>query len=681
MEKEKILIVDDSEMNRSILADMLADYEIIEAEDGVEAVEILSRRLPELSLMLLDIVMPRLDGFGVLEKMKERDWIEKLPVIIISAENGSNHVERAYELGATDFIARPFDSLIVQRRVVNTLLLYAKQKRLIRIAEEQVREKERYNDLMIDILSQLVEFRNGESGLHIKHVRRLTQLFLTRLEARTDAYPLTEGEISLICTASALHDIGKIAIDDKILNKPGRLTPEEYEIMKTHSALGADMLRKIVEHQNEPLIQKAAEICRWHHERWDGGGYPDGLRGDAIPISAQVVALADVYDALTSKRVYKPAYSHEQAVRMILGGECGAFNPLLLECISENDPQLQNARWDESIDQPGKTRSRAILEELHDESGASRRTLSLLEKERMKNSVLASMAETVQFEYTPDPPMITMSPWGAQKLGLPEIIMDPKNSDELFRVLDREYWEEMSRFMRASTPEDSEKRIDCPLHYGGETRWARILLRTIWTDDEDPVLESVMGTVLDIHDSRVRIEELARRSTQDSLTGLLNRASARERIERRMAEKPEDHFALCEIDIDDFKKLNDTFGHMFGDQVLRELSRRMKHSVRSSDICCRAGGEEFFLFLDYNDQIESTVDRIYKSLCFEIEGLNITVSMGVALSVTEGPDYTRLYRAADLALYKVKKSGKKHYRFYEQAMSDALEDVAGEEGR
>ena len=323
MRKEKILIVDDSEMNRSILADMLSDsYEVLEAEDGVRAVALLSRQASELSLLLLDIVMPRLDGFGVLEAMKVHGWIRDLPVIVISAENSPSQVERAYELGVTDFITRPFDALIVRRRVVNTLLLSVKQKRLIDMVEEQVYEKERHSDLMIDILSHIMEFRNGESGLHILHVRTLTDLLLSHLTRRTDRYHLTMADIAVISTASALHDIGKMTIEEKILNKPGKLTPEEFEIMKTHAAAGEAMLREVPLYQDEPLVKVAREICRWHHERYDGRGYPDGLQGDEIPISAQVVAMADVYDALTSQRVYKPPFSHEQAVKMIVGGEC-----------------------------------------------------------------------------------------------------------------------------------------------------------------------------------------------------------------------------------------------------------------------------------------------------------------------------------------------------------------------
>ena len=342
--KETILIVDDSVLNRMVLIEILGkeNYTFLEAENGQQAVELLDCH-PEVDLLLLDITMPEIDGFGVLEIMNQYHWIEETPVIMISAEDSYTFVERAYDLGASDYITRPFDARVVCRRVSNTLMLYAKQKRLVQMVAEQVYEKEKVSNTMISILSHIVEFRNNESGLHVVHIRTITELLLRRLRKKTDRYPLTEADISLISTASALHDIGKINIPEQILNKPGRLTKEEFDIIKTHSAVGEHMLRQIPFNQNEPLVKVAREICRWHHERWDGRGYPDGLQGDEIPISAQVVSLADVYDALTSERCYKAAFDHETALNMIVNGECGAFNPLLLECLMDGADQIKQA--------------------------------------------------------------------------------------------------------------------------------------------------------------------------------------------------------------------------------------------------------------------------------------------------------------------------------------------------
>lgn len=333
---QKILIIDDSEMNRLLLSEMLGEeFDILEAENGEEGLGILHQYGTSISVVLLDIVMPVMDGFEVLDFMIKEHWNEEIPVIMISSENSPDTMRKAYEMGVVDYISRPFDARVVYRRVVNTIKLYAKQRRLVTLITNQVYEKEKNNRMMISILSQIVEFRNGESGQHVLNINILTGLLLERLVQKTDKYHLNWSDRLLITTASALHDIGKIGISDRILNKPGRLSEEEFEIVKRHPIIGASILKNLALHQDEPLVKVAYEICRWHHERYDGGGYPDGLKGEQIPISAQIVSLADVYDALVSERIYKKAYSHEEAVRMILAGECGAFNPLLLECLEE----------------------------------------------------------------------------------------------------------------------------------------------------------------------------------------------------------------------------------------------------------------------------------------------------------------------------------------------------------
>ena len=338
----QLLVVDDSEMNREILKEILGkEYRILEACDGEEALKMLEQYGTEISLVLLDIIMPKMDGFEVLAYMNRDKWIEDIPVIMISSEGSESYIRRAYELGASDYISRPFDAKVVYQRVINMIKLYAKQRRLIHLVTDQIYEKEKNNRMMTGILSQIVEFRNGESGLHVLHINILTQLLLEKLMRKSENYDLSWSQQHMIATASALHDIGKIGIDEKILNKPGKLTKEEFEAMKQHTIIGARMLDRLEMYHDEEMMKYAYEICRWHHERYDGKGYPDGLVGEEIPISAQVVSLADAYDALISDRVYKKAYSHEQAVKMILNGECGAFNPVLLECLTDIQDHLK----------------------------------------------------------------------------------------------------------------------------------------------------------------------------------------------------------------------------------------------------------------------------------------------------------------------------------------------------
>ena len=340
--KQRILVVDDSEMNRAILCEMLKDdFEIIEATNGQECVSLIEQYGKEISLVLLDIVMPIMDGFEILMYMNRNHWIEDVPVIMISSEESENYIRKAFKFGVSDYISRPFDSKVVYQRVFNTIKLYAKQRRLISMVSDQMHEKEKNNQMMVEVLSQIMEFRNGESGLHVVHINTLTRLLLERLVENTDAYNLTPDDCYLISTASAFHDIGKVGIDESILNKPGKLTKEEFETMKEHTLIGASMLDKLEHYKDEKMIKIAYQICRWHHERYDGKGYPDGLTGEQIPIAAQVVSVADVYDALVSKRVYKDAYSHEQAMKMILNGECGAFNPLLMEVLVEIQDKIK----------------------------------------------------------------------------------------------------------------------------------------------------------------------------------------------------------------------------------------------------------------------------------------------------------------------------------------------------
>lgn len=340
--KYRILVVDDSEMNREILSEILnEEYDIIEADSGDTCIDMLRKYETGISLVLLDIVMPGMDGFGVLNYMNHHHYLEDIPVIMISSEDSTETVRRAYEMGVSDYINRPFDAGVVHRRVYNTIKLYAKQRRLIALITNQVYEKEKNNRKMVGILSQIVEFRNGESGSHVLNINIFTGMLLESLVQHTDKYDLSWSERLLITTASALHDIGKIGIDDKILNKPGRLTDEEFKIMQNHTIIGASILENMGSYQDEELMKVAYQICRWHHERYDGKGYPDGLKGDEIPISAQVVSLADVYDALVSERVYKKAYSHEKAIEMITNGECGCFNPILLECLLDIQDRIK----------------------------------------------------------------------------------------------------------------------------------------------------------------------------------------------------------------------------------------------------------------------------------------------------------------------------------------------------
>ena len=344
-ERPHVLIVDDSEFNRELLCGILGEsFEILEADSGKEGLKLLRRYGTQISVVLLDIIMPEMDGFDVLDEMNREHWLDNIPVIMISADDSDENIRRAFDLGVTDYICRPFDAKVVERRIRNTITLNLKQRRMLSLLAEQSRDKEKIGQMMVDILSNTVCYVNGESGQHIRNIQRITAILLERLLLKTDRYRLSFQDCVMISTASALHDIGKVGINTFILNKPGILTPEEYEVMKKHTLIGEHILKsgELSEFREEPLLKTAEQICRWHHERYDGSGYPDGLSGEEIPIAAQVVSIADVFDALMSKRSYKEALSAEVALRMIENGECGSFNPVLIECLKQAVGKLES---------------------------------------------------------------------------------------------------------------------------------------------------------------------------------------------------------------------------------------------------------------------------------------------------------------------------------------------------
>ena len=334
--KGTVLIVDDSALNREILVSILKnEYELVEAADGEECIEKLNEYGTRISVVLLDLVMPNLNGFDVLDYMNKKDLIGEIPVITITGDESLDTVRVAYEMGVSDYITRPFDAKVVYRRVSNTIKVYSRQKRLIYELKNQMREKEKNRDMMIEILCRIIERRGGYTGNHASHITEFTRILLEKLVSAKKDCGVDAKDIPVISTAAAFHDLGKISIAREIIDKKGKLTAEEFEIIKTHTSAGEEMLLDLADFEDEPLVYYARQICRSHHERYDGKGYPDGLKGDEIPVAAQVVAICDVYDALISERPYKRAYSHEEAVKMIKNGECGAFNPVIIECFDE----------------------------------------------------------------------------------------------------------------------------------------------------------------------------------------------------------------------------------------------------------------------------------------------------------------------------------------------------------
>ena len=614
MSEKCILIVDDSPFNRTMLKDIIGQgYNFLEANNGYDAISIISEYQNRIDLVLLDIVMPRMDGFEVLVKMNKAHWIDFIPVIMISSETSLSHVEHAYDLGAVDFITRPFESRTVLQRIKNTLSLYEKQKHLQGLIYEQVYDNEKNNQMMIEILSHIVEFRNGESGLHVLHIRIITEMLLKALIKHSPHYSFTPHQITLIVNASALHDIGKIGIDEKILNKPGKLTVAEFETMKKHALIGASMLENMSDKQKEELVQYAYDICRWHHERWDGRGYPDGLKEDEIPIWAQVVSIADVYDALTSERVYKKAYSHQKAIQMILNGECGSFNPLLIQCLLEIEDVLETELKTNSLggmtSQEIERTTNSIIN--NSEYKVSDRTLNLLDCIQTKHDFYMNQSRNIIAEYEFDTQILTLSRWGAQLLGLNERIIDPLHNDKFLQVVDKNDIDSMRQQLSQMGQENAYVSLPISLtihHY----RQDYIFNGKLFFDEDYQHIHSLFGMI-------VQKQEVYRNNPLDS-------------FDRMILEHPENDYLLCVVQLDkhnhiDFEKMGGSCH--FGDQFIN------------------IDDHEFIMFRQYHDSFKEETDLLMSKLAS-----HHFLKIGVAIFPRDGKSVYDLFMTAVFNMHR-----------------------------
>lgn len=771
--KAKILIVDDAQINRIILCELLRDqYQILEAEDGKKALEIMKED-KMIDLVLLDIVMPNMDGYQVLEKMKEQRYLEYLPVIIISSEGNTTSMEKAYELGATDYIRRPFESYIINRRIKNTLMLYEKQKKLVHLVEQQVQKRVNNNTTLINVLGHIVEFRNGESGLHIQHIQTITKMLLLQLGKKSHEYKLSDADILLISTASSLHDIGKISIDEKILNKPGRLTKDEFEIVKQHSSIGAEMLKTVPNYNNNDLLEYAYQICRWHHERYDGHGYPDGLVGDQIPISAQVVSIADVYDALTSERCYKKAYSHEQAMKMIVDGQCGVFNPLLLECLCDISEEMKASLFENE-----NYADQAVVSKMTDEL-VIKQFRSEMPKEKNNESQNRKFFQEMTFEYDAFKDAVYISSQAAKDLGIDEIIYHPKNHE--FSFFNKSTIKLLKDKLKETTHLNPEVDLKIYAHIGKQKQWYHLQASTRWNGSvykgfvgklvkdnniqvihniqenislkytyteikdfieslkdiftvvrlidfqkhqsakaENDQIEIIEGNCYDYWkrkdvcvnciskqayikkgqafklefvdyniyaiiaqyvevDERPWVLELVYKTKEDIILGAHGKTRFLKNIvtynkeyytdvltgaySRRYYEEYvqyiNDVSAVAMIDADNFKAINDQYGHNAGDQAIKAVSKAIQSCIRPDDIFIRYGGDEFILIFQ-DIHYDAFTTRLYQiSECVkrtkvdDYEDLSLSITIGGIYGNSKVND---AIKKADKLMYEGKKS-------------------------
>lgn len=449
--------------------------------------------------------------------------------------------------------------------------------------------------------------------------------------------------------------------------------------MKTHSMMGATILDGLEFHRNEPLVKVAYEICRWHHERYDGKGYPDGLSGDDIPISAQVVSIADVYDALTSERVYKKAFSHEKAIQMICNGESGSFSPLLIECLLECSNEIKRLFHATA---PASEESQVLLQDVTDEmlrreEAVTGKADQMLEQERKKRQALSSIISEIQFEYTVDPGSLILSADGAQYLNLPQVTPTPLTNTKIVPLLRQPGIDGLRETIHALHPGDTDVDYTCKLTIQGRERWFRITCKVLWAGEEQLRYQGVIGKAVDIHDTKTQMDTLEQLASHDPLTNLPNRRRAQAQATQLLAGAPDKAFTLAVLDLDKFKEANDTYGHQFGDWVLTEAARRLREVANSETIVARIGGDEFLVFTGRGYQNDEDIDllrHMAEALRQPFDSAQLSVSIGAARTCDLGRDYDSLFRAADQALYTVKRSSRGTLQLYDTSMKDVFPD-------
>lgn len=687
-QKDKILIVDDVELNRAILCELFAgDYEILEADNGKTAVELMQQYHEEIAIVLMDIVMPIMNGLEALEIMNAKGLTEKTPIFLITAESSNDAISKGFRLGVVDVVLKPFNPDNICQRVNNIIELYRYRYKLENLVQEQMNKIEKQNEqlrnfnvAMIDTLSTIVEFRDCESGQHVQRIRQLTKIMLKELGRQNAEYKMSDKTIEDISMAAALHDIGKIAIPDYILNKPGRLTAEEFAIMKEHTLYGCEILESIDSlKQNKEQYRYHYNICRWHHEKWDGSGYPDGLIGKEIPIYAQIVALADCYDALTSVRCYKGAFTHEESVKMIENGECGAFSPDLLQCFLKIAPSLPEIlQSDDGLPaviyhyQHPNTEKFSGKKCYSCDMDKNSRVARLLEIEREKQKALFAMSGDIFFDVDLEKNTIAFSDEYHKVFDRDCFVDDAaeynKNYDHVLPEDKVRLDEAFSRLTEENPRYEEDVRA---IDKFGDLRWYKIYVNAIWDKEEPDVIKSVVGRMVNIDKMKREIGQWKGKAESDVLTKLGNRAYGERLLQQLLCEPQQEKAAVMFLDVDNFKMVNDRHGHLFGDEVLCRIANEISRQFRTDDIVCRIGGDEFLIIMrnirDLHlpvvkaDDLRAGIERLGREADIQVP---LSVSVGVSFYPVDGIDEKTLLHKADKALYEAKKRGKNNCVIY-----------------
>ncbi len=677
MEKEKILIVDEYEINRAILSELFSrEYDILEAGNGQDAVSLLSQ--PNICLIFLDARLPTMDTRSLLRMIRTQKKLAQIPVLLMVNSTDDEKV-RLMLPDVADVIYRPFHPGIIRRRVSRILEMQRLEQNTDQIAQAQLtyqlqwlKGRELSDYMIIDVLSTVLEFRMHDAGGHVQRIRLLTCLLLEQVKERWPQYHLTDEIIRQVGLAAMMHDVGKIAVPDKILEKPGPLNVEEYEQAKQHTTAGTHLLKDIGFFNDLPGRSYYYDVCRWHHERWDGSGYPDGLTGEETPIWAQAVGLADCYDTLVNRRVYKPAYSHQEAVQMILRGDCGCFNPVLLDIFQDMEQQfyrvilenglLPDTEFSETDSQKGSSSAPYRSNPVVYEKILNERVNRLLRQEQLKYQKLADLSQDITFIWDRDSNLLRFSSEFSRIFGMDSVFSDASSLLKPNRLLPERDRLQLNEMIASLPPRTPQLQFQVQLiHADQKPRWYAVYIRFFWdeTGYSQTYCTSFIGKLTCIDERKQQTLQWKQEATFDYLTGLYRRSGLDMELQQLTAQS--EQFALLYMDVDHFKQINDQRGHLFGDKFLKAFADILRSNLRSTDLIARIGGDEFVAVLKSLPNVSIAFRKAAQlAAAFQqipdIDGKTgaFSGSIGIAFYPEDGMTADQLIRRADRALYRCK---------------------------
>lgn len=668
--RHTILLVDHDMMERAMMEDAKArGYDIVRMGSGREALYFISAKASSIAMIIVCRELPDMSGLDFLKMMKDRKlYTEEIPIIFAGVNLDHNTANAALGAGCVQALSLPLDIRTFQNIIVRMLTVKRQEYSLQELASQEIFEHVRKSRLLTLVLAEALEQGKwNPDDIGPFDVERETRMLLERLRAKTAKYSLSDEDIDMITYSSCLRNIGYAALAHSLLAKPGQLTVAEFEQIKSHTTTGAEILADASKSLRDDALNYAEEIARSHHEHWDGAGYPDGLKGDEIPISAQAVGLAGTYNALVHARSYRPAFDHDTAVRMILSGECGAFNPLLIECFREVAESFRSEPAVQDMEAPLRDMLKKVLAEHSADPTVDTRKeyFTMVEREEKRLRFYASLSHDCIFEYQADPPRISFSEHAMNKFGLPAIIDDPWHNTNLLQLISLGDLKEIDAQLRSLTLENERVRHDVELNFRGSREWNRIIAGPML--GSDGTYQGAVGVIINVENEHRMISRLEEEAAYDPLTKLRNRRNADAIVDQHLHLYTSESFCFCVLDCDDFKKINDQLGHASGDIYLMEIGMLLKSCAQRGDVVGRLGGDEFVWFFSYAKDPQPTLDRALALIQGQevIEGGPLlSVSLGAATTEEAGRDTEALYRCADEALYEAKRSGKGTYRIY-----------------